>query len=51
MCRDLLALQPRHFDALYLLAVIAHGTGRYEEAVSLLEQATKRDPGLCTLGV
>lgn len=42
--REALALQPRHFDALHLLAVIAAQSGNAPEAISLFDQALAVNP-------
>jgi len=42
--RQILAIDPQHFDALHLSGVIAHQNGKYEEAVALMEKAVARDP-------
>jgi predicted O-linked N-acetylglucosamine transferase (SPINDLY family) len=42
--RQILAVEPRHFDAQHLLGVIAHQTGHYEVAVQLIGQALLLNP-------
>ena len=42
--KQILAIDPQHFDALHLSGVIAHQNGKYEEAVALIEKAVARDP-------
>lgn len=44
--REVLAGAPEHFGALHLLGVIEGQRGRYAEAVVLLEQAIRIDPGV-----
>lgn len=44
LCRDLLALSPRHAAALHLLGTIEYATGRPEAALSLLRQAIDVQP-------
>ncbi len=39
LCRQILRLDPVHADALHLLGVVAHQTGRHDVAVELIEQA------------
>ena len=41
---QILAVQPRHFDALHLLGVIAAATGNPERAVKLISAALSIDP-------
>lgn len=41
--RQIITLQPRHFDALHMLAVICAETGRYAEAEQLFEKAIAID--------
>ncbi len=41
--REILALRPRHFDALQLLGALALQEGRYEEGASLLMRALEID--------
>jgi tetratricopeptide (TPR) repeat protein len=41
--REILALRPRHFDALQLLGALALQAGRYEEGVALLMRALEID--------
>ena len=43
--REILDADPNHPDALHLLGVVAHQSGRDEEAVGLLTQATAAKPG------
>jgi len=42
--RQILAVQPRHADAIHLLGVIAHQVGRYDQAVDLICQAIALSP-------
>ncbi len=42
--REILALRPRHFDALQLLGALALQAGRHEEGAALLEKAAAIDP-------
>ena len=42
----MLASEPAHFGALHLLGVIEGQRGRYAEAVVLIEQAIRVDPGV-----
>ncbi len=44
LCRKVLAAKDRHFDALYLLAIIAGRAGRAQEAVELLSGALAVNP-------
>lgn len=52
--RQVLANDPRQFDALHMLGVIAHQTGKHEEAVQLIIRALQRNPAdaaaHCNLG-
>jgi tetratricopeptide (TPR) repeat protein len=41
---EILKIQPRHFDALYLLGIIANQTNNFERAVELFGQAIDTDP-------
>jgi tetratricopeptide (TPR) repeat protein len=41
--RHVLAGQPNHADALHLLGVVAHQTGRHDLAIELIGQAIKRN--------
>lgn len=43
--RQALALQPGHFDALHLLAVIAAQSGKVDEAIALFDEALAVNPG------
>jgi predicted O-linked N-acetylglucosamine transferase (SPINDLY family) len=43
-CRQILAVQPDHFAALYLLGITAHQTGRQEFAANLLQRVISLDP-------
>lgn len=43
-CREVLAANPRHFDALHLLGVMRAQTGDAEEAVRLIGEALKIKP-------
>ncbi len=43
-CRQILALETNHADALHLLGLIAHQVGRRKVAVSLLRQAIAANP-------
>ena len=42
----MLAIQPRHFDALHLLGLIAYQTGNYSQAVELIGAAIGLNPGV-----
>jgi tetratricopeptide (TPR) repeat protein len=42
--REILALRPRHFDALQLLGALALQASRYEEGAALLRKALEIDP-------
>ena len=42
--REILAIQPRHADALHLRGVIAHQSGRHDVAVDLIRQAIALQP-------
>ena len=44
VCREMLELAPRHFDALHLLGVTEYQSGRHEEAERLLQQALLVEP-------
>lgn len=44
VCRTLLGVRPAHFEALYLLAIIAGQSGRTRAALDLLEQAVAVNP-------
>ena len=44
ICREILAAEPRHADALHLLGVIAGQTGRHAAAVELLRQSVAVRP-------
>jgi predicted O-linked N-acetylglucosamine transferase (SPINDLY family) len=44
LCRQLLKLAPRHFDALCLLAMFEYQAGRYHEAEVYLSQAVDVEP-------
>lgn len=44
ICRRILAAEPHHADALHLLGVVAHQTGKYEDAKGYLEQAIHLKP-------
>lgn len=44
--RTALAIEPRNPDALHLLGLVAHQTGRNEEAIGLLEQAVALADGI-----
>ncbi|WP_395710655.1 tetratricopeptide repeat protein [Reyranella sp.] len=43
--RQALALQPRHFDSLHLLAIVTAQSGKVDEAISLFDQALAVNPG------
>ncbi len=43
--RAILAVEPRHADALHLLGVIAHQVGRHDIAMDLIRQAIALAPG------
>ena len=53
--RQVLALQPNHFDALHLLGVVHSQKGEFEIAVELLQRAVNLNPNFaqahCNLGV
>jgi predicted Zn-dependent protease len=42
-CDDILARNPKHPDALTLLAMICHQSGRHDRAVKLCTDALRRD--------
>jgi protein O-GlcNAc transferase len=42
--RQILAVQPRHADALHFLGVLAHQVGRHDVAADLIRQAIEVDP-------
>ena len=44
--RQILAVEPRHADALHLLGIIAHQAGRGDVAVELIRQAIALAPGV-----
>ncbi|WP_337442751.1 O-linked N-acetylglucosamine transferase, SPINDLY family protein [Chthoniobacter flavus] len=52
--RQILAVEPRHADALHLLGVIAHQVGQHEGAIELIGEAVQLNPNdaaaLCNLG-
>ncbi len=52
--REVLAGDSRQFDALHMLGVIAHQTGKHEDAVQLITRALQRNPAdaaaHCNLG-
>jgi len=54
MYRQVLANDPHQFDALHMLGVIAHQTGKHEDAVQLIIRALQRNPAdaaaHCNLG-
>lgn len=54
-CRQVLAADPRHLDAMQLLGIVELQNGRHEEAAQWLQQAASlapRAPGLhCNLGL
>jgi predicted O-linked N-acetylglucosamine transferase (SPINDLY family) len=43
--RQILAMQPKHADALHLLGVVAHQSGRHDLAVTWIHQAIDLSPG------
>ena len=43
----ILKTQPKHFDALHLLGVIAHQTKNNQRAIELIGKAIKVNPGCC----
>jgi len=45
LCRQVLAQQPEHTDALHMLGVIAAQVGRYDAAIDLFRQAIALRPG------
>lgn len=46
---QVLALDANHPDALHLMGVVAHRRGRSEEAVGLIERASRLSPGLAAM--
>lgn len=46
--RQVLAVNPRQFDALYFLGVIALQTSKFEQAAELLRQAIQQNPSSYT---
>ncbi|MFM9979276.1 MAG: tetratricopeptide repeat protein, partial [Burkholderiales bacterium] len=42
--REILAFQPANFDALHLLGVVCHQTGRHEAAIGYIRQAIAVNP-------
>ena len=44
LCKAVVAVEPKHFDALHLLGLTAATTGRHTEAVAWLERALVVDP-------
>ena len=44
LCRTLLDLQPSHFEALYLLAIIEGQSGSAQQAVDLFSRAVSVNP-------
>jgi len=46
---EILAIEPRHFDALHLLGLIAARTGNPQRAAALLGKAVEIDPGHATV--
>ena len=44
LCRQILALQPRHADSLHFLGMISMATNRHEQAVKWLKQAVAINP-------
>ena len=44
LCRQILAAQPKHADALHLLGVIAHQAGRHDLAVTWIRQSILSNP-------
>ena len=42
--RQILIDDSNHFDALHLLGVLAHQTGKHQEAIELIEKATRQNP-------
>ena len=44
ICRRLLNMRPAHADALHMLGMILSQTGRFEEGIGLLQQATRLQP-------
>lgn len=45
LCRQILASNPNHCDALYLLGLIASDCGAYEPAAGLIERSLSLSPG------
>ena len=43
--RQILAVQPKHPDALYLLGILAGQVGRHESEADLIRQAIAVNPG------
>jgi predicted O-linked N-acetylglucosamine transferase (SPINDLY family) len=52
--QQVLAVQPKHADALHLRGVVAHQAGRHDLAIELMRQALKQNPRnpvyFCNLG-
>src|SRR5436305_13441608 len=42
-CRQVLAAEPNHADALHLLGLVAYARGRHEDAASLITRAIQAD--------
>jgi protein O-GlcNAc transferase len=49
LCRLILNTEPRHFDALHLLGIIAARTGRSRDAADLLKLAVATNPDSATV--
>jgi tetratricopeptide (TPR) repeat protein len=45
LCEEILNLQPRHFEALHLLGVIAYQTKDHQKAIELIGKAIEINPG------
>jgi predicted O-linked N-acetylglucosamine transferase (SPINDLY family) len=46
--RQILWSQPRHFDALHMLGVVAHQVGRYDRAVEYIRMALAENPAIAS---
>lgn len=44
ICRQVLTVEPTHFDALHLLGIAARQAGSYEQAAALIRQAIEHNP-------
>jgi tetratricopeptide (TPR) repeat protein len=45
LCRQVLAGDPNHADALHLLGILAHQRGQHEQAAELVRRAVAQSPG------